>query len=46
MYRYFKKARDPISSYTHAIGAFLSVVGSLAMIIYCTVIADFSLYHL
>ena len=42
MYRYFKKARDPISSYTHAIGAFLSVVGSLAMIIYCTVIADFS----
>jgi hemolysin III len=42
MYRYFKKARDPISSYTHAIGAILSAIGSLAMIIYCTVITDFS----
>lgn len=42
MYRLFQRAREPISSYTHAIGACLSVLGALAMFIYCIVVTGFS----
>ncbi len=33
MPEYFKKARDPISSYTHVLGAIFSVFGTLLMLI-------------
>lgn len=42
MYNLFQRAREPISSYTHAIGACLSFLGVFAMIIYSASSSEFT----